>query len=174
MGKAVNAPEKVKLFCGLIAVSTDMMKSATQKLVEKYGSIDNESELVSFDYTDYYEREMGGHLVRKWVSFEDMICQEEIAGIKVYTNSLEDVFASESKRRINIDPGFMALSKIVLASTKDFSHRIYLSSGIYAEITLLYKKGAFHPLEWTYPDYKSQAAADFFVKAREMYYSQIK
>ena len=136
----VRKPELVKLFTGIIAESNKLIDNLTQKLAEQWGEIDVESKSIRFDFTSYYENEMGKNLVRKWIGFNKLINPGELAEIKTQTNNIERENAVAEKRRINIDPGYLALSKVVLASTKDFSHRIYLGKGIYPEITLLYKE----------------------------------
>ena len=160
MGKILK-PLKVKLFAGLIANSGSIISAAEKLLAKEFGAIDLESPVIPFAFTDYYSEEMGQNLLRKWVSFEKLSQPEDLSRIKVKTNSIEDKFSSGNKRAVNIDPGYVSLSKVVLASTKDFSHRIYLSKGIYAEITLIYKQKEFISLPWTYPDYKSETALKF-------------
>jgi len=97
---------------------------------------------------------------------------EGLAGIKHRTNLLESELAVEGRRGVNLDPGIVNDSRLILATTKDFAHRVYLGSGIYAEVTLIFKDGAFRPQEWTYPDYKSREALEFVLRARERYLVQ--
>jgi hypothetical protein len=134
----IKPPDRVKLFAGLLAPDEESFHNAEATITERWGKIDHRGPILPFTYTDYYAPEMGKTLMRRWVSFETLIEPSQLAGIKRYSNEVEDSFACSGKRVVNIDPGYLALSKIVLASTKDFSHRIYLSDGIYAEITLLY------------------------------------
>lgn len=171
MGK-IQKPLKVKLFAGLIASSDAKITEAEKLLTKKFGKIGLESPAIPFTFTDYYGAEMGQALIRKWVGFEKLIQPDELSKIKVTTNALEEKFSALGKRAVNIDPGYITLSKVALASTKDFSHRIYLSNGIYAEITLLYKQKEFVSLPWTYPDYKSETALKFFSEIREILHSQ--
>jgi len=108
---------------------------------------------------------MGKELIRQWVSFSQLIKEDEIKDIKLKTIQLEKLLANKDGRRnVNIDPGYVSLSKLVLASTKNYAHRIYLGDGIFAEITLIYRKGMFRPLEWTYPDYRQNTK--FFEEVR--------
>lgn len=173
MGKICSAGP-VKLFMGIIAVSEGIIEECKKCLQENWGIIDIESELIPFNFTDYYEKEMGMGLFRKWVSFEKLADPAELAAIKTATNAIEQKYLSGDRRTINLDPGYITLANLVLASTKEFSHRIYLSGGIYGEITLIYKGGKFTPLPWTYPDYQSQTAIKFIEKTREKYHSQIR
>lgn len=165
MGK-IRKVEDVKLFSGLIAKDKETISAAEEKLEKLFGKIDIRSKILKFTFTDYYEEEMGRNLLRCWVSFEKPISPEALAEIKVKTNKIENKLTDSDKRRINIDPGYIDGAKIILASTKNFSHRIYLSKGIYGEVTSIYKGKNFHFLEWTYPDYKAEDAISFFLEAR--------
>jgi len=162
--------ELVKLICGMIAADESLMRQAESRLEKLYGAIDLRSDIVPFDYTDYYKAEMGGNLLRAFVSFHDLIDPGQLAEIMISTNSLEETFAVESgsgrKRRINIDPGYVTPAKLVLATTKDFSHRIYLCDGIYAEVTLNFKKTGCSYFDWTYPDFKSGKYTPFLAEVR--------
>ncbi|OGC39125.1 hypothetical protein A2Y85_02035 [candidate division WOR-3 bacterium RBG_13_43_14] len=126
------------------------------------------SQKIPFTHTDYYSKEMAAVIFRQWHAYEKKILPGELAEIKTFTNLVEKKYLNENKgRMINIDPGYISLSNLVLASTKNYSHRIYLDLGIYAEITLIFKHEHFMPLEWTYPDYKEPAAIEFFEKVRK-------
>lgn len=172
MGSA-TAPDPVKLFMGIIACSESRLEAALPLLEQRWGRIALRSAVIPFDFTGYYEAEMGAGLLRQWVGFEALVSPGQLAAVKTGTNALEAEGAPGDKRSVNLDPGYLALSKIVLASTKDFSHRIYLSDGIYAEITLLYKGGKFTALPWSYPDYQCAAAREFFTALRAAYHAQL-
>jgi hypothetical protein len=160
---------KVKLFCGIISADAVIEQKALAMLKEKFGEIDLISEVMPFDYSAYYNEEMGSGLKRFWISFKDLIFTGELADIKVWTYSVEVGFMVDGKRQINIDPGFISQANVILASTKDFSHRIYLSKGIYAEVTTIYSsKSGFVKLPWSYPDYMSETAKNFLMKARAL------
>ena len=174
MGK-IGKDNLAKLFCGIISSNCEVENKALERLCEKFGKIDLRSACMPFDYTSYYNAEMGNNLLRFWISFEDLVFAGALADIKVFTNSIEDSLAIDGKRTINIDPGYICPSNVVLASTKEFSHRIYLSQGIYGEVTTIYKKSeGFIKLPWTYPDYLSQSAQDFLLQARGKLLSQLK
>ncbi|MCL2143929.1 MAG: DUF4416 family protein [Endomicrobia bacterium] len=162
----IGAANMVKLFCGIISADDEITKKAFEELETKFGKIDIKSETVPFDFTSYYNSEMGGDLKRFWVSFESLIFADELAEIKIFTNAVEDGFAVNNKRRVNIDPGYLNPANVILASTKDFSHRIYLSKGIYGEVTVMYQKKDFIKLPWSYPDYLSAPAKKFLLEAR--------
>ena len=105
-----------------------------------------------FSYTSYYDDEMGHGIRRQTASFLKLVAPDSIAAIKLRTNEIEASLAIDGKRRVNIDPGLLGLENFILATGKNFTHRIYLRDGIYADLTLIYQKGAFRPLPWTYPD----------------------
>jgi hypothetical protein len=174
----IKHPDKVKLMTGIIYSDEYFMEKSVNIFKNRYGEIDFESEKIRFSYTEYYNDEMGSVLHRKFISFENLIEPSELPSIKAFTNDIELKFSQPGcngpKRRVNIDPGYLELSKLVLASTKNFAHRIYLDKGIFAETTLLYRNGKFDELEWTYPDYKSSFAKEFFTKVRAAYASQLK
>ena len=137
-------------------------------LSREFGEVLMQSDTIPFDFTDYYAGEMGEDLVRKWILFDYRIRQDLIADIKNKTIQIEKGFFSfGGKRKVNIDPGYITPSKIVLPTTKDCAHRIYLRDGIYAEVTLIFFRGVWTPLKWTYRDYCSRTGLDFFKKCRE-------
>jgi len=174
MGK-VKLPAPVKLIVGMIAAKVELFQQAQKKLSRRFGNIDFESELIPFPYTDYYELEMGKDLKRKFIAFKELIKPEDIVEIKIATNNLEKEFfyAGSGRRRINLDPGYLEAGKLVLATTKNHQHRLYLGKGIYGEVTLRYTKKSFQPWEWTYPDYRTEDYLRIFNTIRELYQENI-
>lgn len=172
MGKA-KKPKHVKLIIGMLAKNKKLFGSIEEFFIKKFGEIDYRSPVILFKHTDYYKKEMGYPLKRKFISFKRLISSEGIAKIKIATNTLEKKFSKQKggilTRQINLDPGYVSDSKLILATTKDYFHRIYLKNGIYAEVTLVWKKGAFEPFEWTYPDYKSVEYINIFNNIRNAY-----
>ena len=169
---AILEPDKVKLICGMISANCDFFEESQGRLVRRYGAVDVASDSMPFDFTHYYDDQMGGGLHRQFVAFERLIDPSDLAGIKLATNGLEDEFSAAAapgaaKRPVNLDPGYIAPSKLVLASMKDFSHRIYLANGVYAEITLQYHHGCWDSLPWTFPDYGSGRYDAFLTAARK-------
>ncbi|HHD82527.1 MAG TPA: DUF4416 family protein [Bacteroidetes bacterium] len=136
-------------------------------LTGKFGKIALKTEPIDFIFTNYYNDEMGDDIKRFWIAFEKKIFEDELADIKNYTIFLETKYGRSGKRTINLDPGYLNLSRLILASTKDFSHRIYLKDGIYGEVTLIYKNKGFTSLPWTYPDYKIPLLQEFLKKIRK-------
>ena len=173
MGK-VREPLPVKLVASMFAGQRELLEEAKARLSEEFGPIDYESELLPFDHTTYYAAEFGKGLVRQFVTFENLIDPGRLAEIKRLTNALEMEWARAGKRRINIDPGYVSHSKLVLATTKNYAHRIYLGKGIYAEVTLHYRDGTFRPWPWTYPDYASPPLIAIFNRIRQLYVRQLR
>jgi len=171
-------PQPVKLFLALLSTDPYFFTTATFQLQQSYGSVDLESEVFPWNTTDYYREEMGENLRRKFVTFERLLSPEELVRIKLETNALELSLSSASSptspRRVNLDPGYLDSTKLVLASTKNQAHRLYLSQGIYAEVTLLYHHGAFHPFVYTYADYRWPETQAFLRQARTRYLAQLR
>ncbi len=162
-------PLPAKLLLGFFMQEKVIFNEILTIIKEKLGSIDIISPWFDFDYTDYYEKEMGDNLFRRIIVFKDLIEQEELAKIKNITNLIEKSYEHDGNRKINIDPGYMLPSRFILATGKDFSHRIYIGENIYADLTLIFKNGDFHTLEWTYPDYAARDMRDFLLKVRGKY-----
>lgn len=164
-------PDPVKLFVGMLAGCAELLDEAECMLVSAFGGIDVRSPDLCFDFTDYYTPSMGSGLLRRFVSFVKLIDPAEIAGIKLATNGMEKVFAGRHgvtvARPVNLDPGYLSPAKVVLATSKNQAHRIYLRRGIYAEITLSYHRGGYHSRPWTYPDYRTEDYRTFFAAMRE-------
>jgi uncharacterized protein DUF4416 len=172
-----NVAAKVKLFFALLFPNDEVLNRTLKRLSNDYGDIDFRSPIVFFDKTTYYEKEMGAKLFKTFVSVSPLIKVEQLPGVKLQTNKLEKLYASgDGNRVINIDPGYLSLPKIVLATTKDFDHRLYLSDNIYGEVTLHYngKDKSYAPWPWTYPDYKEAKALEFFNELRKIYRGQLR
>jgi hypothetical protein len=167
-------PKPAKLFLSLISASQDFIAAALSKLSNKYGTLDFVSEVLPFDYTDYYYAELGQPLFRRFASFDRLISQDDLAQIKVQTNFLEDELSREGNRTVNIDPGYLLAERLVLASGKNYAHRIYLSQGIYAELTLIYQDKDYRTLAWTYPDYAEPKVRNWLRSLRQKYLHQLR
>ena len=169
----IKPTRPVKMFCGMIAADEDVIVQARSRLSLLYGEIDLESDAIPFDFTDYYKEEMGTGLVRKFLSFRDLIDPSRLAEIKIRSNALEQELATASGsrrcRRINLDPGYVEAGKLVLATTKNVPHRICIGQGIYAEVTLMFGKKGFTYFDWTYLDYRSGRYDPFFLEVRRRY-----
>ncbi len=171
---APQSPPQVKLVASIFSGDVAIIGEVVQALSEKCGKADYVSVPLSFSYTDYYEREFGASLLRRFVAFERLIEPEALPDVKLWTNELEKGFAAGNRRRVNIDPGYLSAAHLILATGKGYSHRPYLREGIYADLTLIYQKGAFQILPWTYPDYAADAMIVMLTRIREKYLLQLR
>ena len=173
----INYPKPVKLIIGVLTSIQALLNDIEVLLEKRFGSIDLESKVFPFNFTDYYEKEMGANILRKFLSFKKHIHSEEISSIKIWTNELENKFKNNKEynivRPINLDPGYLTQCNLILASTKDYYHRIHLKDGIFAEVTLFYQNKKFENLPWTFPDYQTEEYKNFFLKVRELYAKDI-
>lgn len=169
------APAKpAKLVIGVFMQDKALIDPVSRQLVDQFGPLDLVSHWFAFDYTAYYDKEMGTGLSRRMMAFQALILQDELPDIKQFTNSVEAEFTEAGLRRINIDPGYLLHERFVLATGKNFSHRIYIGKGIYADLTLIYHKGKFQALPWTYPDYTAADMLGFLERARKKYINDFK
>lgn len=163
----------VKLICGVLYSKTVDLNRLDSRLQSLMGLVDLKSEPFDFTFTDYYKEEIGNNLVKQFYSFEKLIQPDKLPDIKNATNSIEMDFSINGKRAVNLDPGYLEESKLILASTKNFSHRIYLRENIWAEVTMRYEKGEFVTHPWTYTDYTQPIAIEFLKAVRERYRKQL-
>ncbi len=163
----------VKLICGVLFDNAVDLDSVDKILVSKFGLIDHKSQQFKFTFTEYYNDEMGSNLSKQFYSFEKLVMPDSLADIKNETIEIETKFSHDGKRTVNLDPGYLEESKLVLASTKNFSHRIYLRDHIWAELTLRYIRGEFVANPWSYPDYCQDLAIEFLKSVRENYRNQL-
>jgi hypothetical protein len=163
----------VKLVVGMISGRKPLFDAAQRELIAQFGPLDYESALMPWEFTDYYSKELGENLWRKFLGFERLIDPEGLAGIKLFTNRLEAKFSEGGARRINLDPGYLDSAKLVLATTKNRDHRIYIGQGIFAEVTLHFRGKSFRAWEWTYPDYATPEYITIFNEIRALYREQM-
>ena len=164
----------VKLIVGMFTAQETLFDEARVELSGTYGRVDHVSPVWPFDFTTYYAEEFGEKLLRQFLAFEDLIDPATLPETKLYTNEFEQRFSLGSRRRINLDPGYIDLSKLVLATTKNHQHRLYLGRGVYGEVTLRFTRKSFRPWEWTYPDYRSDHYVQFFNEVRSTYLEQLR
>ena len=167
-------PKPAKLVIGFFLKEKSLEEAVIKALAEKFGPIDMASSWLPFDFTTYYNNEMGSPLFRRLFGFKQLIQQHDLGRIKLTTNSIEHQYSSGDKRSVNIDPGYLLHERFVLATGKNYSHRIYIGKGIYADLTLIYSHGRFEPLPWTYPDYASNDIVDFLENVRKKYVIDLK
>ncbi|MBN1102633.1 MAG: DUF4416 family protein [Deltaproteobacteria bacterium] len=167
-------PEDVKLISSLFSPLEERIEKGIGELEEIFGPTDWVSPALFFDRTRYYEREMGWPLHRRFVSFRKLIRPEFLVEAKVMTNALEERSVQQGRRQVNIDPGYVSLERLVLATGKNYTHRVYLSRGIYADLTLVFRRGTFRALEWTYRDYALPETISMFNHMRRRYKDQLR
>jgi hypothetical protein len=171
-------PTPVRLIVGILAADDESRKRAIEKLEEIYGRADLLSEVWPFTMTTYYKAETGAQILRQFASFEKLIDPGELAEIKHQTNKMEQELAEELKRDVprpvNLDPGLIEPAKLVLATTKNYAHRIYIGNEMWAEVTLIFDKGQWRALPYTYPDYKLAEYQEFFERVRKKLLEQLK
>jgi hypothetical protein len=162
-------PEDVMLFISILFHEKAPVHEAVSLLKERFGETLLSTDQMPFTFTSYYLGEMGSPLFRIILAFDKLVPRDSMPEIKLFTNTLEQSLALDGKRNINLDPGILSMENICLATTKPYSHRIYLSQGIWAEITLMFKGNSYQKLDWTYPDYASSEMIRIFNDMREKY-----
>jgi hypothetical protein len=169
-----KAPEPAKLIVGIFLKNKTLSVSVANALMDLFGPSDTVSSWFPFDLTTYYKDEMGAPLFRRMFSFQRMINRSTLSEIKHQTIELEQQHVHKGKRMVNIDPGYISREHVALATGKNFAHRIYIGGGIFADLTLIYSKGAFQKLPWTYPDYFRKSMTDYLKKVRQKYVNDLK
>jgi Domain of unknown function (DUF4416) len=172
----VRDPKPAKYFIGLLSSDIQLLNSVETDLTALFGVIDRRSETLPWNVSRFYEKELGTGLQRRFVSFCQLASPGNLAEIKLQTQRLEKKYQTleENRRKVNVDPGYLEAGKVVLASTKNAGHRIYLQSGIYGETALLYYDGAFQACAHTYPDYLWAETLSFLTSLRSVYLSQLR
>ncbi len=168
-------PPAAALVVSLLAARPEWLEEA-EKLLERknFGPVAGASELLPFDQTSYYAAEFGESLVRRFLRFSRLIEQDSLAGVKLACLGLEEELSVAGRRRVNIDPGILSCERLILATGKNYTHRVPLSGGIYADLTLIYTGGSFRPLPWTYPDYRSEGIINLLNRFRADYIEQLR
>jgi hypothetical protein len=167
-------PKPVKLILATLDGDEAVAAQARTLLCTAFGEIDFASARFPFVVTDYYTREMGEPLYRRFYAFTELIAPETLPAIKLRTHALENEMAVAEKRLVNLDPGYLDTDKFVLASAKYHGNKIYLGQGIWADMTLHYEKGKFTALPWSFPDFRSGLYEQTFLRMREIYKKQLK
>ena len=166
--------EKENLVIGVLTTLEDVDSGLLSALEEAFGPADLVSETLDFRWTSYYDREMGDGIKRRFYSFEQLVDPSELSRIKTLSNEIEEKWAVSGNRKVNLDPGLLDLNRLILATTKNVGHRIPLENGIYGEVTLIFMKKEFHPLPWTYPDYRSPEYMKILKEIRSLYREKLK
>jgi len=155
------------LAAGILRAPRVARAAVHARLAAALGALADVSSEMPFSHSPYYEAEMGAGLLREYVVFEQLVAPGMLAEIKLQTNAIEQEWSEEGRRGVNVDPGLLTDHSLILATGKDYAHRIYLREGIYAEVTLYAHGGGLAALPWTYPDYREAATMEFFEKQRQ-------
>ncbi len=169
----MHEPKPVKLIVAMLFAREELLPAVQHELVQAFGEIDYLSPRFPFDLTDYYHAEMGSPLYRLFLSFAHLVSPQALAGAKQRCRALEQDFAHAGKRAVNLDPGYLDTDKFVLASLKYHGYKIYLSDGVWADMTLHYEKGHFTALPWSFPDFRNGRYEPVFLRLREIYKQQL-
>ncbi len=181
----LKAPPQAKLFVAIMSGSPAYCEKVEEHLERKWGAIDHRSEIYCFsEYTNHYEREMGNPIWKYFITFRRLRPVPDLVQLKLFTEELEQMFLTRPvatgvprnqalSRTVNLDPGYLTAWHLVLATVKNYAHRVHLQNGIYSELTLLFRRSKTEPLPWTYPDYKAEATLGFFSEVRSDYLSRV-
>lgn len=162
------------LIIGVLSTVDGVDKELRAVLERRFGPIELVSDQIDFNFTNYYDGEMGQGIKRWFYSFSTLVDPSELSRIKILTNEIEEKWAEDGERKVNLDPGLLDLNRLILATTKNVGHRIPLQDGIYGEVTLIFMKKDFHSLPWTYPDYQSPQYIEILKKIRSLYKEKLK
>ena len=169
-----KTPDPGLLIISILSASWDQCwPGVLEELEARFGPADGVSEEFAFDETGYYDEELGTPITRRIIEFETLRSLDELADIKLFTNSLESRSGSAGKRLFNLDPGFISMQSLVLATGKSFSHRIYLKDGIWADLTMIWQKKQWVEFPWTFPDYAGEAMKSRLTKLRLSYKTKL-
>jgi len=165
-------PVKVLPFVGLLIAGGIDVDNVIARVSGKVTAVETADGPFPFDYTGYYEPEMGERLERYWALGKGLAEADELVPLKLAANELEREFAADGGRRVNVDPGYVSEFAVVAATCKALPAAVYLARGVYGYLLLLYRSGTFEPLEWTYPDYRDHVG--FFNAGRRRLFELVK
>ncbi len=172
--KPLKTPVPAQFFCGLLFSNRTAYQGASSELEKRFGNIAHTSPEWPFDHTHYYDQEMGSGLARIFLLFSELVPQDSLIQAKLACRKIEEKFMTGRGRQVNIDPGLLTPERLVLATGKNFTHRIYLGEGVFAEVTLMATRSGFKPLEWTFPDYATPEIMGFWNRRRKEYLQRLK
>ena len=164
----------MKLITAITFTLQEILADAVDILAAQFGDLEAQSVVYDFNHSDYYESEMGPNLQKQFFSFNELMQMDQLIKRKRFAIAAENQFSLNGKRRVNIDPAYLELSKLVVATTKNYGHRIYLGQGIYGDVQLRFRNGEFVANEWTYPDYNSAPVISFLKNVRDVYFRQLR
>lgn len=166
----VQKPPPGRLIISVIYSSMDALADALNVLERKFGRVQFETPEIPCAETSLYGEEMGGELLRRFFSFDKMVARDGLPSIKGLCHKIEPQFADRVDdylfRTVNLDPGILTPANLVMASHREYNHRVYLNNGVFAELALVYSRGRFVRLPWTCPDFYGAEAIEFFGRVR--------
>ncbi|MFH0957258.1 MAG: DUF4416 family protein [Pseudomonadota bacterium] len=162
-------PDPAQLILSILSARESPVKYLEKHLIAAFGNLEDILGPLKFDFTKYYDVELGSGIKRWVVAFNRLVDPSQLAHFKILTNSIEEEWSSRGRRQFNLDPGVMSLGNFVLATGKNNAHRIYLNHGIFADLTLVFRRSSYQPLEWTYPDYADSELIGLLNHIREKY-----
>lgn len=168
-------PEPAQLILSVLSSQwNEIWPGLLKDLTDRFGPVDTVSDLFPFTETKYYDTELGIPIFRRLLAFTDLIPMDDLPGIKLWTNTVEQAHTSpDGRRRLNLDPGLLTFERLVLATGKNFTHRIYLGQGIWGDLTLIFQKGTWQDLPWTFPDYAGPVLKEHLTRIRLTYAEKI-
>jgi hypothetical protein len=161
-----SVPLPGKLLISVIYREEGVFREAAARIVGLFGEAERTSEAFPFDRTEYYTREMGAPLSRRFIVTAGEYPRDSLADAKIAAEKVEGEFSTDGRRAVNVDPGLLTDENFLLATGKNYSHRIYLRDGVFADLTLVFRGGEYRPLSWTYPDCASDAIRAFLGEVR--------
>lgn len=170
----LKPPVPVKPVAAIFSADREGLAAAARRLEGLVGRLDYVSGEFVFDQTEYYRAEMGWPLLKRFFAAERLMDPAELVELKVRSVELEQDFAPTGRRQVNVDPGYISAERLVLATGKNSIHRIYLGRGVWADLTLIFERGEFRPLPWTYPDYATAEVRRTMKEIRKKYLDQLK
>lgn len=177
IAKRLRPAQKSKYFLAVASAHRHPDDALRHRLEHLFGSLEITGTVYSFSqFSDYYDAELGGKVWKYLIGFETLLPSESLVEIKHRVERLQWETARSSAnglaREFNLDPGYVNAWQMVLATVKNRSHRLYLGEGVYGEVTLQFRKGEFHPLPWTYPDYREAPVLLYAAYLRRRYLEQ--
>ncbi|MFP4070944.1 MAG: DUF4416 family protein [Desulfovibrionales bacterium] len=170
-----RTPHPAQLVVSMLSSRWDEVWAGCRALLEeRFGPLDYETGLIPFTHTSYYDQELGTPLFRRLLGFSRLVPQETLPDIKLWTNGLEQEYLLQGQRTINLDPGLLTLERLILATGKNFTHRVYLRDGIWADLTLIFQRGGWRTLPWTFSDYADHRLQRHLTAMRKRYDEKIK
>lgn len=165
---------QVKLISGILTRQADDLDRCFEILERSFGPIDFRSQAYPFDLTRYYQDEMGPDLTRIWVAFDDLVDPTSLVAAKWATRDIEKTFQDDGQRRINLDPGYLDLFKIVLASFKPRANKLYVGRDIWADMVAYFERGKFRTFPWSFPDFQQGVYDSDLISIRERFKNQLR